>query len=202
MVEHWGYSLPVSRKLMAAISTFGVGAAFVFVPSTTNPAVAVGLFTVATGCSAASVSGSDLALADLFSEHIGLVFGIMNALTSLAGAAAPLIIGEITGSAGCAEHSNEKPSPRCDHAWSTVFHLTAGIYATGGVLFLVLSGFDPEYARLARRGGAVSSPSFRPMLEPGIKALREQAIYVDTEQLTGPEVSEARAQSEPLLRIQ
>ena len=73
MIKSWRYSLPFTRKLMSAISTFGPAVALACVPTTTNPDVTIALFAAAMATSGFQISGSDLALADLFSEHMGAV---------------------------------------------------------------------------------------------------------------------------------
>ena len=70
----------------------------------------------------------------------------MNGIGSLAGAAAPLVIGQLTSSAGCVEKSDHPhETERCDEAWATVFYLAAALYALGGVTFVLVGSCDPGY---------------------------------------------------------
>ena len=70
----------------------------------------------------------------------------MNGIGSLAGAAAPLVIGQLTSSAGCVEQSDHPhQTEKCDGAWATVFYLAAALYAFGGVAFMLVGSCDPGY---------------------------------------------------------
>ena len=80
--------------------------------------------------------------------QVGFVFGLMNGLGSLAGAAAPLVVGQLTSSAGCTEtNSDEPPTAECSKAWKTVFYLSASIWLFGGLQYLVVGGWDPAYRK-------------------------------------------------------
>lgn len=155
MIGRWGCSLPFTRKLLTAIATFGTGAALACVPLASSPAAAIALFAGAMGACGFQISGSDLALSDLFAEHFGLVYGVMNGVGSLAGAAAPLVIGLLTSKAGCVENSNHPhETERCDQAWYTVFYLSAGLYVGAGLIFTLVGSCDPGYAVLTRERAA------------------------------------------------
>jgi hypothetical protein len=92
------------------------------------------------------IQGVDLAMADLFEEHVGFVYGVMNGVGALAGAGAPLMVGSLTSHAGCTEASDDvPPTAGCDAAWAVVFYIGATFYFAGGLAFVALGGCDKRY---------------------------------------------------------
>jgi nitrate/nitrite transporter NarK len=151
MMGKWGFRVSTTRKTMSAISSFVPGISLVFVPSTSDPSVAIALFAVAMFAQGFEVAGDVLAISDIFEEQVGLAFGIFNGVGSLAGAIAPIVVGQLTAAAGCSEDAGATSSPsqqhKCSKAWAMVFYLSAGLFTFGGVQFIIFGGMDPAYRR-------------------------------------------------------
>ena len=154
MISRWGVSVPRTRKIMTIFSTWLPGACLFLVPSTTSAVVATALFSTGMFCQGFQISGIDLVASDLFEGNVGFAFGVMNGLGSLAGAVAPLVVGQLTSRAGCVEKAGGGASShQCAEAWAAVFYISAGVFMFGGLQFAIFGGMDPVYRRAAGAAG-------------------------------------------------
>ncbi|XP_015792949.1 sialin [Tetranychus urticae] len=135
------FSITCLRKFFTAIGAFGPAICFIIIPSLgTDRVKVVVLFIVAISLGAATLAGSSIVHVEMAPTFAGTLMGITNCFSNMPGVLIQSAVKEFVG-----EDETLKN-------WSKVFYLTAGIYALGGLAFVLfasarLQTWDPEYSR-------------------------------------------------------
>lgn len=135
------FSITTLRKTFTAIGAFGPAICFIIIPSLgTDQFKVVALFIIAISLGAATLAGSSIVHIEMAPTFAGTLMGITNCFSNIPGILIQSAVKAFVG-----EDETLKN-------WSKVFYLTSGIYALGGLAFVLfasarLQSWDPEYSR-------------------------------------------------------
>lgn len=127
--------------LLYFAGAFGPAICFIIIPSLgTNQTDVVALFTLAISLGAATLAGSSIVHVEMAPTFAGTLMGITNCFSNLPGVLIQSTVNKFVGEDETLAN------------WSKVFYLTAGVYASGGIAFVLfasakLQPWDPEFQR-------------------------------------------------------
>lgn len=121
-----------SRKLFESIALFGSGGCLMLITFVgCNENIICVLMIMSAICYAAISGGDNVIVCDLSTNHSGSIYGITNAVGSLPGFLAPILVGLILS----IEESIK--------TWNYIFIISGLIAFMGGIVFILFASVDP-----------------------------------------------------------
>ncbi|XP_011308740.1 putative inorganic phosphate cotransporter [Fopius arisanus] len=149
--EKKGVSRGFSRKLCNTIGQWGQGLALIGIVFVTpgDTTVPVLLLIVAVGLAAPTMCGYQINHMDLSLDYAGLLVSITNAVSSIAGLLAPLVVGIIVTDS----HDIEQ--------WKIIFLISGGIYFVGNFIFILFGSGETQQWNNSEDRGEFNNEKFR-----------------------------------------
>ncbi|XP_063707166.1 vesicular glutamate transporter 2-like [Culicoides brevitarsis] len=97
-----------------------------------SPTASISFLTISMGFATIAMSGFAINFLDIAPQFSSIIFGFANTIGTIPGIVSPLLTGFIVQN-------------KSEDEWRTVFFLTAGIYISGGILYLILGSADPLF---------------------------------------------------------
>jgi ACS family sodium-dependent inorganic phosphate cotransporter-like MFS transporter 5 len=126
-----------TRKAFAALSLYGLTAAFIAVPFTgCNATYALVALIAGTFVYGTSQAGDVIVPAEISYNFSATIYAIINMLANIPGFVAPIVIGSMLE--GADDGTDIK------HRWDRVFFMTAGIVAFGATMFMIFGSAERQ----------------------------------------------------------